>query len=50
MTVQRIVAPCKVCRVENAVHERINPVSRGMEYWRCRSCGIVIHVAKTEVG
>jgi ribosomal protein L37AE/L43A len=37
--------PCPVCQRPTA-HERIMPVSRGQDYWRCKICSTVHHTPK----
>ncbi len=42
---RQVVAPCAACR-QPMPHERIEPVSRGMDYYRCQICGTVFHTPK----
>jgi hypothetical protein len=40
-------ADCKTCR-RRTEHQRIEPVSRSMDYFRCCACGTVCHVPKPQ--
>lgn len=44
---QHGVAPCKTCR-QPTIHERINPVTYGTTYIRCRVCSTVQHFKTPE--